>query len=358
METNENGAIRPPPAIGAVPPGSHGQLSEGPGLPNALSCRPMIYRRAVYMDDIDIAICKALMKDARASYRLLGQQTGLSPVAVHKRVQDLLATGIIDGFRAEIDIRALRGASIMVFGRSDISSPSQLCEALKANESTSMLLVGSGNFVFVGAMLRSIADLEDYLEFVRKEGGMPQAVAGLHTIRPSGVRMADIHDPGDITPLEMRIIASLRTDARKRAADIGDELGVSARTVSSKLSRMVRESKINLVARWRPDYSNDTVALLCLTLRPGVDKRAAIGMLYRRYSGSVVFLSSFSNLPDLIIATVWVRSPKGITALVDELMAEGMFASMVPHAICEGYFFETWKEKLLDKVSASGKDGR
>jgi DNA-binding Lrp family transcriptional regulator len=302
------------------------------------------------MDDLDIAICKALMKDPRMPYRLLGRTVGLSSVAAHKRVQELMASGIINGFRAEIDIRAVHGASIMVFGHSEISSPKQLIQALGADDSTSMVLVGSGNFVFVGAMLRSLTDLERYLEFVKREGKMPQAVAGIHTMRPSGVRMTDIQDPGDITPLEMRIIASLRNDARKRAAEVAAELGVSARMVSSKLDSMMRDSKINLIARWRPDYSNDTVAMLCIAMEPGVDRQAAISLLYRKYADSVVFLSSFSNLPDLIISTVWTRSPKGITALVDEMMAEDAFSSVVPHTICEGSFFETWKEMLLDNV--------
>lgn len=75
------------------------------------------------MDDLDIAICKALMKDARMPYRLLGRTVGISSVAAHKRVQELMASGIIDGFRAEIDIRALRGASVMVFGHSEMASP-------------------------------------------------------------------------------------------------------------------------------------------------------------------------------------------------------------------------------------------
>ncbi|MBI0584370.1 MAG: hypothetical protein ISF22_09115 [Methanomassiliicoccus sp.] len=109
---------------------------------------------------------------------------------MHKRVQELKASGIIEGFYAEIDIRAARGTSIVVFGRSGTSSPTELYKALGADDQASMVLVGSGNFVFVGAMLRSINALEQYLDFVRKEGSMPRAIAGLHTIRPSGVRMA------------------------------------------------------------------------------------------------------------------------------------------------------------------------
>ncbi len=309
------------------------------------------------MDELDLIICKALIREPRISYRSLGKIVGISSVAAHKRVQELRDSGIINGSSAEIDIRALRGASIMVFGRTGISSPTLLHQVLGSDEHTSMILIGSGNYVFIGAMLRSISELERYLEFVRREGQIPRAVAGLHTIRPSGVRMTDIKDPGEISPLEMRIIASMRKDARKQAVDIARELGLSARMISSKLESMLKQNKINLTTRWRPDYSSDTVALICMRLKEGEDKQAVSKGIYQRFASNVVFLSSFSNLPDLVISTAWARSPKGIASLADDLLAEGTFQAIVPHTICEGYFLETWKERLLDGV-LEGRAGK
>jgi DNA-binding Lrp family transcriptional regulator len=307
------------------------------------------------VDVVDLVICKSLMTNARISYKDLGKLTGLSTVAVHNRVHDLMELGIIGGFRAEIDIRALNGASIMMFGRSEVTSPTELCQLLSANDSTSMVLIGSGNFVYVGAMVRSVSRLEDYLQFVRTAGRMPQAIAGIHTIRPSGLRMTDIPDIGGITPLEMRILASLRDDARRRTTDIASELGVSARTVASKLDGMIQDHKVNLTIRWRPDYSNDTVALFHMTLKGGADKGKTIALLYGKYAPNVVFLSSFANMPEMIIATVWTQSSKGVSKIVDELTAEGCFESVTPNVICAGYFFDTWKEKLLDMVDPRSK---
>lgn len=298
------------------------------------------------------------MGNSRISYKDLGKLTALSTVAAHNRVHDLMQQGIIEGFQAEIDIRALRGASLMIFGRTEMTSPTELCRALSADDSTSMVLIGSGNFVYVGAMMRSVAQMEQYLQFVRTVGKIPQAIAGIHTIRPSGMKMTDIADPGQITPLEMRIIASLRKDSRKRTTDIAAELGVSARTVGSKLERMIKENKVNLTIRWRPDYSNDTVALFHMTLKNGADKGKAIALLYGKYSPNVVFLSSFGNMPELIIATVWSQSPKGISRIVDDLMAEGCFGSVTPNIICAGNFFDTWKETLLDKVVQTGSGNK
>ena len=55
------------------------------------------------MDDIDARIVAALIKDARASYALIGGQIGLSAPAVKRRVDRLLATGAITGFSARVD---------------------------------------------------------------------------------------------------------------------------------------------------------------------------------------------------------------------------------------------------------------
>jgi DNA-binding Lrp family transcriptional regulator len=55
------------------------------------------------MDDIDARIVAALIKDARASYALVGSQVGLSAPAVKRRVDRLLASGAITGFSARVD---------------------------------------------------------------------------------------------------------------------------------------------------------------------------------------------------------------------------------------------------------------
>src|SRR5579872_1851409 len=55
------------------------------------------------LDDIDARIVTALIKDARASYAVIGQQVGLSAPAVKRRVDRLRAAGAITGFSARVD---------------------------------------------------------------------------------------------------------------------------------------------------------------------------------------------------------------------------------------------------------------
>jgi DNA-binding Lrp family transcriptional regulator len=55
------------------------------------------------MDDIDARIVVCLIRDARASYALVGSEVGLSAPAVKRRVDRLRATGAITGFSARVD---------------------------------------------------------------------------------------------------------------------------------------------------------------------------------------------------------------------------------------------------------------
>ncbi len=59
------------------------------------------------LDDIDARIVTALIKDARASYAVIGNEVDLSAPAVKRRVDRLRASGAITGVSARVDPAAL-----------------------------------------------------------------------------------------------------------------------------------------------------------------------------------------------------------------------------------------------------------
>ena len=59
------------------------------------------------VDDIDARIVAALIRDARASYAVIGDEVGLSAPAVKRRVDRLRAAGAITGFSARVDPAAM-----------------------------------------------------------------------------------------------------------------------------------------------------------------------------------------------------------------------------------------------------------
>jgi DNA-binding Lrp family transcriptional regulator len=62
---------------------------------------------ALEVDDIDARIVAFLIRDARASYSLIGGEVGLSAPAVKRRVDRLRAAGAITGFSARVDPAAM-----------------------------------------------------------------------------------------------------------------------------------------------------------------------------------------------------------------------------------------------------------
>lgn len=66
------------------------------------------------IDSIDHHIISCLVRDARLSFREVGVTVGLSAPAVKRRVDRLRADGVITGFTAQIDPRAI-GWTIQAF---------------------------------------------------------------------------------------------------------------------------------------------------------------------------------------------------------------------------------------------------
>lgn len=72
--------------------------------------------RDVALDAIDRSILLELVRDARVGFAELGRRVGLSASATNERVRQLESVGIIQGYRASIDLKAL-GLGMTVFIR-------------------------------------------------------------------------------------------------------------------------------------------------------------------------------------------------------------------------------------------------
>jgi Lrp/AsnC family leucine-responsive transcriptional regulator len=73
------------------------------------------------MDKIDHRILASLEADGRLSYAELGEQVGLSKTPCWQRVRDLERSGVIRGYRAEIDSAQL-GLKVEAFVHVTLSS--------------------------------------------------------------------------------------------------------------------------------------------------------------------------------------------------------------------------------------------
>jgi DNA-binding Lrp family transcriptional regulator len=298
------------------------------------------------MDRSDVLLCKELIRNSRAPYGELAKTLGMSIPAVHKRVRELMGEGVLNAFVTEIDITAVGGLSVMAFGRSEAPSTIEVADRLSSDDSTWMVLLGSGNQVFVNAFLRRADELEGYLDFFRKAGQVPEPTLGVHMLRPEGAKLTE--NPRTLSPLELRIVGSLHRVSRKQLSDVAAEIGVSARTVGNKLSKMIEDGKVRMTLDWRPAFTSDTISLFQLRVRTGADRFGALAHLREASAEMVVMVSAFSNIPDLIIATVWTPTMHDVEDVTKQLVSTDLFSSVVPHIIYSGRRAETWKDRLID----------
>lgn len=124
------------------------------------------------MDDVDRRILDHLVRDARASYARIGDEVGLSAPAVKRRVDRLVADGVIAGFTAVVDAGHLGWtveAYVEVHCTGNIS-PEELQRAFSAVPEIHAAATVSGKAdAFVHLMARDVRDLERALERIRVE---------------------------------------------------------------------------------------------------------------------------------------------------------------------------------------------
>ncbi len=118
------------------------------------------------LDETDRRIIGELSRDGRVSFAELGRRVSLSPPAVAERVQRLERQGVITGYRAEIDPRAV-GYPLTAIVRVK-PAPGQLTRipelAAEIPEVGECHRITGEDCFFLKVHLRSIEDLSELLD--------------------------------------------------------------------------------------------------------------------------------------------------------------------------------------------------
>jgi len=124
------------------------------------------------VDAIDRTLLDLLQDDARTSYAELGRHVGLTPPAVAERVRRLENSGVIEGYRAQVNLKRA-GYGLIAFIQ--LSSPPELAKQLGriAADTPEVLefhhMTGSAGFLLKVAA-RSIEHLEKIINLLLPYG--------------------------------------------------------------------------------------------------------------------------------------------------------------------------------------------
>jgi Lrp/AsnC family leucine-responsive transcriptional regulator len=303
------------------------------------------------MDKTDMSLILLLLQNSRASYAELADKLGLSVNAVHKRIQLLIEADVIHKFIARVSLLSSQGLTVYISGTSQSNSPKDLSDKLRSNGSIFWLALSSANFVYTGAYIRSISELEPLISFVKKEAGISEPTVGI--LQPfqssSSIKPADLA----LCTLDYRIINALKDDSRRNIADVATELGISAKTVRRRLDRMIKNGLIELTLEWYPDKSDDIITLMEVNLKPDQNAFATGYQIQKAHAEHALFYWTFANLPNTATFVVWTNSMNELYKVRQGIEKEPSVISAAPYVLCIGYIFKTWRDQLASKLSTS-----
>ncbi|MDQ4005448.1 MAG: Lrp/AsnC family transcriptional regulator [Actinomycetota bacterium] len=127
------------------------------------------------MDTKDRAILDTLQGDARATYAQIGERVGLSPSSVHDRVRKLERQGVIRGYRASVDPRAvgLDVTALVSVMPLDPSEPDDLPDRIEGfTEIEDCFSVAGHENYILKVRTRTTGDLEDLLRRLREKAAV------------------------------------------------------------------------------------------------------------------------------------------------------------------------------------------
>lgn len=127
------------------------------------------------LDATDRKLLDLLRLNARLSYAELARKIGLSAPAVHERVGKLESTGIIRGYRADVEPEAIGLGVTALIGlvQSADADTEQLVERLNAiEEIESCYFLAGGESFLVKVRVGAISELEQLLINLNKTPGV------------------------------------------------------------------------------------------------------------------------------------------------------------------------------------------
>jgi DNA-binding Lrp family transcriptional regulator len=296
------------------------------------------------LDKTDVILCQLLLGNSRTSYRELAEKLNLSVTAVHNRIQSLIAAGIIRKFTARPSIMVTNSIHVLVFGTSKASHIRDLKPKLDENELIYWLAVGGGNFLYIGAYLRNICELEPLVRFIQETAEMTKPTVTI-TGSPMPPMMKNLKFETGLCELDFKIIKSLKDDSRKPTATIAEELGVSTKTVRRRLSRMIKNFLIELSIEWYPDASNDIFSVFHINFKLDADKKEPLQLL-QKYYPKTLFYWSFSNIPNAYLFMVWTPTSKELREIRESLEQEAAVATVSTNVIYTGYMLDNWRDEI------------
>ncbi len=294
---------------------------------------------AVIMDEVELIIIRKLLENSRLTFRELAEITSLSVSTIHKRIQSLIDDGTINAFIVRPTMVSLKGLWLLASGTSNAKAMDLVSQELGNHETVNLVTIASGKFLYIGAYLRDISELQEFTSFLTKASQISDPTIGI-------INIPYITTPETLSSIDYKILKTLNRDARKSLTDIGEDVGISAKTVRRRLDRMIENNLAFFTIEWTPKSENNFITVFHLFLHEGTDIKSTILHITEKFSPNIAYVLSYSNIPNFITIHTWTKSSKDSQGIQEAIQDEG-FKDVIPHIVLYGNYYDCWVDQLL-----------
>ncbi|MHA1961617.1 MAG: winged helix-turn-helix transcriptional regulator [Candidatus Thorarchaeota archaeon] len=203
---------------------------------------------------MDRKLIRMLDSNCRVSYQEMATQAGVSPTAIKRRVEKLVDTGVILGFRVLPSLEMMEADIAFAIIHTDGSEvPEEIVEQIGAtlvfHHVSTIVGTEEGTYFAIGWYI-GLAQFSEVGKILRALTGVTRV--DMHSMLwPRGASMT-------LTSLQKRVLRILKDDARMPVPDIAKLTGISARRVRRIVKELQEGGAFRFRIRWNMSTGEKT----------------------------------------------------------------------------------------------------
>jgi len=117
--------------------------------------------------------------------------------------------------------------------------------------------------------------------------------------------------------------------------------------VKRHLDRMIEEGALEFGLDWNPAYSTGITSLVMVRIKKEVELWKVRDALGSAFGGSVIFITSFVNLGDVLGLYCWTPTVMSQKDLVDDIGRTEGVDMVTSKMLQDGWVQDTWRDRVL-----------
>jgi len=265
---------------------------------------------------------------------------------------------------AGVSVSYLDAIPVAVSGFSRTASVLKTLDNLGESDLTRRVVVAGANYLYVIGFLRNIDDLDGYVQFVKRAADIPEPIVGIYCL-DNGLMPYSVDGSGSrkrnhkaLSPLDLKIIAALKHNARRPVTEVAAVVGSSAKTVRRHIDSMTADGSLEMTVPYDGLSGGDLFLIMHVTMREGADKREVGRRLMSKRYFLDQYIRTHSNIPSLLIWVFWSDKISDVRrALKETSEDEEVLSVMLNFAYLER-IYPTWQDRLIDLQSGPSEKSR